>query len=145
MREAADWVEYCNGTGETALAKLRRKHGFEAPHNVKYWGVGNEVDSPGQIGYKTPEEYARTFTEFSKVMKRVDSGIKLFASAVCSWEDFPLGPEFLYRKTECWNKRETVLISCQFTVMFMRVKTIHSKPTWLLPRILMTGSALMKV
>ncbi len=35
MREAADWVEYCNGTGDTALVKLRRKHGFEAPHKVK--------------------------------------------------------------------------------------------------------------
>ena len=27
MREAADWVEYCNGTGDTALANLRRQHG----------------------------------------------------------------------------------------------------------------------
>jgi alpha-N-arabinofuranosidase len=58
MREAADWVEYCNGTGDTALANLRRKHGFEEPHNVKYWGIGNEVDGDWQIGYKTPEEYA---------------------------------------------------------------------------------------
>ena len=59
MREAADWVEYCNGTGDTALVNLRREHGFEKPHKVKYWGIGNEVDSPGQIGYKTPQEYAR--------------------------------------------------------------------------------------
>ena len=54
MREAADWVEYCNGTGDTALVKLRREHGFAAPHKVKYWGIGNEVDGPWQIGYKTP-------------------------------------------------------------------------------------------
>ena len=99
MREAADWVEYCNGTGDTALVKLRREHGFAAPHKVKYWGVGNEVDSPGQIGTKTPQEYARTYTEYSKVMKRVDPDIKLIASAVCSWEDNPLGSQFLYRPT----------------------------------------------
>jgi alpha-N-arabinofuranosidase len=104
MREAADWVEYCNGTGDTAQAKLRREHGFSEPHQVKYWGIGNEVDSPQQIGYKTPQEYARAYTEFSKVMKRVDPDIKLIASAVCSWEDFPLGPQFLYRKTE-WVER----------------------------------------
>jgi len=53
MREAADWVEYCNGTRDTDLVKLRRKHGFEEPHKVKYWSIGNEVDGPWQIGYKT--------------------------------------------------------------------------------------------
>jgi alpha-N-arabinofuranosidase len=109
MREAADWVEYCNGTGETALVKQRRENGFAAPHKVKYWGIGNEVDSPGQIGYKTPQEYARAYTEYSKVMKRVDPDIKLIASAVCSWEDFPLGPQFLYRKTE-WVERAQLML-----------------------------------
>lgn len=128
MREAADWVEYCNGTGETALAKLRRKHGFEAPHNVKYWGVGNEVDSPGQIGYKIPEEYARTFTEFSKVMKRVDPGIKLFASAVCSWEDFPLGPEFLYRNTEWVERAQLMLEQAGDRIDFMSIhRYVHAR------------------
>jgi len=109
MREAADWVEYCNGTGDSALAKLRRQHGFEKPHNVKYWSIGNEVDSPGQIGYKTPQEYARAVTEYGKVMKRVDPTIKLSASAACSWEDAPLGPQFLYRKTE-WVERAQLML-----------------------------------
>jgi alpha-L-arabinofuranosidase len=86
MREAQDWVEYCNGTGDSALAKLRREHGFSKPHNVKYWGVGNEVDGHWQIGYKTPQEYARAFKEYGKVMKWVDPGIKLVASAVSHWE-----------------------------------------------------------
>jgi len=87
MREAADWVEYCNGTGGSVLVKLRREHGFEEPHKVKYWGIGNEVDGPWQIGYKAPQEYARAVTEFGKVMKRVDPDIKLAASAACIWED----------------------------------------------------------
>ena len=85
MREARDWVEYCNGTQDTALVRLRRQHGFEAPHRVKYWGIGNEVDGPWQIGYKTPEEYARAVTEFGKVMKWVDPDIKLIASATATW------------------------------------------------------------
>jgi len=89
MREAADWVEYCNGTGDTALTKLRRKHGFEEPHKVKYWGIGNEVDGQWQIGYKTPQEYAREYTEFSKVIKRVDPDIKLIASGASFWQDSP--------------------------------------------------------
>ena len=87
MREARDWVEYCNGTQDTALVRLRRKHGFEAPHQVKYWGIGNEVDGPWQIGYKTPEEYARAYLEFAKVMKWVDPSIKLIASGTSHWKD----------------------------------------------------------
>ncbi|CAG1773172.1 partial alpha-N-arabinofuranosidase, partial [uncultured bacterium] len=86
MREARDWVEYCNGTQDTALVKLRRQNGYEAPHRVKYWGVGNEVDGPWQIGYKTPDEYARAYLEFAKVMKWVDPSIKLIASAASHWQ-----------------------------------------------------------
>ncbi len=86
MREARDWVEYCNGKGNSTLSGLRRKHGYPKPHNVKYWGIGNEVDGHWQIGYKTPEEYARAFTEFGKVMKWTIRRIKLIASGVSDWK-----------------------------------------------------------
>ncbi|UCH26350.1 MAG: hypothetical protein JSV66_01485 [Trueperaceae bacterium] len=85
MREARDWLEYCNGSQDTELVKLRRSHGFEEPHRVKYWGIGNEVDGPWQTGFKTPEEYARAYTEFAKVMKWTDPNIELLASAVSLW------------------------------------------------------------
>jgi alpha-N-arabinofuranosidase len=85
MREARDWLEYSNGTKETSLVKLRKAHGYEAPHNIKYWSIGNEVDGPWQIGYKTPEEYARTYTEFAKVMKWTDPSIELLAAGVSLW------------------------------------------------------------
>ncbi len=85
MREARDWVEYCNGTADTALVRLRRQHGYEAPHRVKYWGIGNEVDGGWQIGFKTAQEYARAYQEFAKVMKWADPDIKLIASAVSLW------------------------------------------------------------
>jgi alpha-N-arabinofuranosidase len=90
MREARDWVEYCNGTKPTALVKLRQSHGLEEPHRVRYWGIGNEVDGAWQVGYKTPEEYARTYLEFAKVMRWADPSIKLLASAVSFWEGRPL-------------------------------------------------------
>lgn len=85
MREARDWLEYSNGTKETSLVKLRKEHGYEAPHNIKYWSIGNEVDGPWQIGYKTPEEYARTYTEYAKVMKWTDPNIQLLAAGVSLW------------------------------------------------------------
>lgn len=87
MREARDWVEYCNGTRDSALVNLRRQHGFDAPHQVKYWGIGNEVDGPWQIGYKTPEEYARAYLEYAKVMRWVDPSIKLIASVTSNWKE----------------------------------------------------------
>ncbi|HHX63384.1 MAG TPA: alpha-N-arabinofuranosidase [Chloroflexi bacterium] len=87
MREARDWVEYCNGTGDTALVQIRRRNGYEAPHNVKYWGIGNEVDGPWQMGMKTPQEYARAYTEFGKLMKMVDPNIRLIASWTSGWFD----------------------------------------------------------
>ena len=85
MREARDWVEYCNGVQDTALVRMRRQNGYEAPHKVRYWGIGNEVDGPWQIGTKSPEEYARAFTEFGKVMKWVDPDICLLASLTSYW------------------------------------------------------------
>jgi alpha-N-arabinofuranosidase len=53
---------------------------------VKYWGIGNEVDGAWQIGYKTPQEYARAYLEFAKVMRWVDPSIKLLASATSDWK-----------------------------------------------------------
>jgi len=85
MREARDWVEYCNGADDTHLANLRRSNGYTAPHRVKYWGIGNEVDGPWQMGMKTPEEYVRVFAEYGKLMKMVDPSILLFASWTSGW------------------------------------------------------------
>jgi alpha-N-arabinofuranosidase len=90
MREARDWVEYCNGTTSTALTRLRAEHGFPEPHRIRYWGIGNEVDGAWQVGFKTPAEYARTYHEFAKVMRWVDPSIKLIASAVSYWEGDPV-------------------------------------------------------
>jgi len=120
MREAADWVEYCNGNGDTALVKLRRQHGFEAPHKVKYWDVGNEVDGQWQIGYKTPQEYARALTEFSKVMKRVDPEIKLIASAASLWEDSH-HHSFLGQKAEWVERAQLMLEQTGDSIDFMAI------------------------
>ena len=85
MREARDWVEYCNSATDSALANLRRRNGYEAPHDVKFWGIGNEVDGEWQIGHKKPDEYARTYKEFAKVMRLTDPSIKLIASVTSNW------------------------------------------------------------
>ena len=50
MDEAQAWVEYCNGTGNTSWANLRRQHGHPEPYRVRYWGLGNEMYGGWQIG-----------------------------------------------------------------------------------------------
>jgi alpha-N-arabinofuranosidase len=85
LREARDWVEYCNGTADTELVRLRSEHGYPEPHRIRYWGVGNEVDGAWQIGAKSAAEYARTYHEFAKVMRLTDPGIRLVASGTSDW------------------------------------------------------------
>ncbi|MHB0859237.1 MAG: alpha-N-arabinofuranosidase [Anaerolineae bacterium] len=85
LREARDWVEYCNGTADTQLVQMRRRNGYPEPHRVKYWGIGNEVDGDWQIGMKTPQEYARAYTEYAKLMRWVDPSIRLIAAWTSGW------------------------------------------------------------
>ncbi|HET6485064.1 MAG TPA: alpha-L-arabinofuranosidase C-terminal domain-containing protein [Spirochaetia bacterium] len=78
--EAAAWVEYCNGTGATAYARMRRANGHEEPFGVRYWGVGNEIDETehvNEIGCLSAEEYSRAVREYSKLMRRASAGITL--------------------------------------------------------------------
>ena len=42
MDEARNWVEYCNVEKGTYWSDLRRRNGYEKPHKVKYWALGNE-------------------------------------------------------------------------------------------------------
>ncbi|MFO7898457.1 MAG: alpha-N-arabinofuranosidase, partial [Planctomycetota bacterium] len=76
---ARNLVEYCNHPGGSAWSDLRRKHGFEEPHAVKLWCLGNEVDGPWQMGHKTADEYGRVACETAKLMKGVDPDIELVA------------------------------------------------------------------
>ena len=75
--EAGNWVEYCNGTGNTYYANLRRSHGYEEPFNVKYWCIGNESYAEPDIGiHHDVQLYIRDAMEFIKFMKLTDKTIK---------------------------------------------------------------------
>jgi alpha-L-arabinofuranosidase len=58
---------------------LRRAHGFEQPHGIKFWRLGNEMDGPWQICQKTATEYGRVAQETAKVMRWVDPDVQLTA------------------------------------------------------------------
>lgn len=77
--EARSLVEYTNHPGGSYYSDLRIRHGVKAPHNIKLWCLGNEMDGPWQMGHKTMDEYARTACETAKMMKWVDPSIELVA------------------------------------------------------------------
>jgi alpha-L-arabinofuranosidase len=78
--DARQWVEYTNETRHTYWADQRRKNGREAPYNVKYWGLGNEIDGPWQLGHKNAEDYSKFALEAAKAMRGADRTIKLIGS-----------------------------------------------------------------
>ncbi|MFB6153646.1 MAG: alpha-N-arabinofuranosidase [Halodesulfurarchaeum sp.] len=91
--EAVDWAEYCNYDGDTELTRLRGANGSDDPHDVIWWGVGNENWGCG--GRFSPELYAEQFrrhanylTAFDRVM--CDGDIQLVACG---------------HNTDNWNRR----------------------------------------
>ncbi len=78
--EAQRWVEYCNLAEDTAMTALRRKNGREKPWKVTYWGLGNEMDGPWQMGHRSAEDYGKFALEGAKLMKWTDPSVKLIAA-----------------------------------------------------------------
>ena len=82
--EAAEWVEYCNGSINTQFGSLRAKNGRKEPYNVKIWGIANEIYGFWEPGYeKNPVDYATKYLTFAKKMREKDPKIKLVA---CGWD-----------------------------------------------------------
>jgi alpha-L-arabinofuranosidase len=118
--EAANWVEYCNGTGDTFYANLRRKNGAEKPFNVKYWGLGNELYGEWQIGHKNAEDYAKIAYETAKMMKWVDPEILLVACG----SDRHAGPE----GGSDWNR--TVIETLVYIADYISVHQYEGSPDY---------------
>jgi len=79
LDEALQWLEYCNLDTPTKYATLRKQSGHEKPYNVKYWGIGNEVYGPWQVGHCSASEYAEKLRQFAQFMKGIDPSIKIIA------------------------------------------------------------------
>ncbi|SFK98845.1 alpha-N-arabinofuranosidase [Paenibacillus sp. 1_12] len=79
-KEAAEWVEYCNGDANTPMGAMRAANGNLNPYNVKYWEIGNELYGPWQVGTCTAEEFGYRYLDFCKAMKGVDPSILLMGN-----------------------------------------------------------------
>lgn len=70
-KDAADEVEYFNGSVETPMGRLRAANGHPAAYGIRYWQIGNELSGP---------EYEQKLPEFCRAMKAVDPHVFLCSS-----------------------------------------------------------------
>jgi alpha-N-arabinofuranosidase len=72
-QDILDWIEYCNGPGDSKWGKVRAANGNTKPYNVKFWEIDNET-------WHTPaRRYAEEVLRLAPLMKKVDPSIKLLA------------------------------------------------------------------
>jgi len=144
LNDALNLLEYCNLEGDTYYSDMRIANGHKAPHDIKTWCLGNEMDGPWQTGHKTAYEYGRIASETGRAMKSMDPSIKLVACGsshshmptFASWEaevlnecynevdylslhqyyrnDADDAPDFLARNHEMDHFISTVVSICDF-------------------------------
>lgn len=86
--EAADWVEYCNGSEFAKYGAMRAKNGHAKPYNIKIWQIGNEQDITDKI-----ENYIKKYPFFHEAMKKADPSIEFMADGSVnanSWNEILL-------------------------------------------------------
>lgn len=76
-KAAQELVEYCNLSCDTYYSEQRKVNGSPEPYNIKVWCLGNEMDSPTQIGNKSADEYGKIALECGKMMRMADPSIEL--------------------------------------------------------------------
>ena len=76
---AVAYVEYCNVDKGTKWSDLRRSHGYEKPHDVRYWCLGNEMDGPWQMGHMPAHEYGRKARDTARQIRKIDRSLNLIA------------------------------------------------------------------
>lgn len=70
-KDAAEQVEYFNGSANTPMGSLRARNGHQEPYNIKFWQIGNE---------RAGLDYETRLPEFCEAMKAADPNIKLLSS-----------------------------------------------------------------
>ena len=75
--EALDLLEYANIPGGTQLSQERITNGHTEPFGVKMWCLGNEMDGPWQLGYRSADDYGKIAAQTAKAMRQIDPGLEL--------------------------------------------------------------------
>ena len=79
VEDVAKEVEYCNGSTDTPMGKLRADNGHPEPYSVKWWAVGNEMFGNWQLGNMPLAQYVQKHNQVAQAMWAVDKNAKLVA------------------------------------------------------------------
>jgi alpha-N-arabinofuranosidase len=88
LEEALAWVEYCNSARPTYWADRRRANGHDQPYDVHWWGLGNEIYGPWQVGAMSATEYVAEATRWARAIKMIDPGARLVSCGELGWSDW---------------------------------------------------------
>lgn len=105
---AANWVQYCNGSPDSEYGKRRVANGHSEPWNVKTWGIGNETFGFWAYGYGKPGDYAERYLKFYEAMHAEDQSILPVVVGACD-----LYPD--------WNKKVLDVIGNQAAYLSLHV------------------------
>ncbi len=88
LREALEWVEYCNSMSRSYWAGQRQRNGHDEPYGVTYWGLGNEMYGDWQVGQLSAAEYVATAVSWARALRRAGPGVKLISCGLNGWSDW---------------------------------------------------------
>jgi hypothetical protein len=115
--EAAELVEYCNGSDESHMGRWRRENGVARHSKVVLWEMDNE---PGRKW--SALQYARQVVKFAEAMRGVDPDIKL----MMAYYGFQDGMEWLPQMLEIagqhidfviHREKSKVFIECALSIL----------------------------
>jgi alpha-N-arabinofuranosidase len=90
--EAAQWVEYANGSSQTPFGRLRAQNGHAEPYGIKLWAVGNElVDAY----YPEIKEYVQRFQDYKSAIRNADPSIRWVLATGAPPGPLPFNRNFL--------------------------------------------------
>ena len=111
---AVAYVEYCNFERGTRWSDLRRAHGYEKPHNVRYWCLGNEMDGPWQIGRLQAREYGRKARDAAQQMRGIAPNLQLIA---CGSSGTFMPTYLVWDREvleECYDQVDAISLHCYY-------------------------------
>jgi alpha-N-arabinofuranosidase len=108
VHQVAEEVQYCNGSAETPMGKLRAANGHPEPFGVTWWAVGNEMYGEWQLGHMPIEDYVKKHNAVVDAIRAVDPRSRVVGvGSVGTWDEailrasadhLDLLSEHIYRK-----------------------------------------------
>jgi alpha-N-arabinofuranosidase len=133
VEEVAEEVEYCNGSADTPMGKLRAQNGHPEPYHVTWWAVGNEMYGSWQLGHMPLSEYVKKHNRVAEAMWKVDPDIKLVGVGdVGKWSETMLHvcSEYMNLISEhiyCKDKPDVLAHTRQIAEQIKRKADAHRK------------------